>query len=182
MAASDRFNGFVRYHLDDRLFNEIWNLNVFNERDLHAAAYGYVRDYFKEKERDSVFVRCEPQIAKTKPDIVVFQGGQPIYAIEFKVFWRSDYVNKDLVYEDIKKLSLLVTKFDTMRWGFMLVVYDSDEPFTISDQTLRHRGYEKISVTTLNARRTEGTRRRRTGYDDWRRQIDRIRKLHELHA
>ena len=56
MGAFDfeRFNGFARNSLDDLLSDDLWNLDIFNERDLHAGAYFYIRDYFSKQERDDV--------------------------------------------------------------------------------------------------------------------------------
>src|SRR6266853_1645617 len=104
MFDSERFNGFVRRELDDLIFTDLWNLNIFNERDLHSAAYFYARRFFEKTDRDNVYVRCEPQIAGMKPDIVVYERGQPIYALEFKVFWEPDRINEAAVENDIRKL------------------------------------------------------------------------------
>jgi hypothetical protein len=177
----DRFNGFARRSLDDFLFSDLWSHDIFNERDMHSAAYFYIRDYFRKNERDNVYVRCEPQLARMKPD-VVYERGKPIYLLEFKFFAKPDYINDDAVYDDLDKLAEVVDVHPSVRWGFFHMIYDADEPFTFSDSRLRRAGYAKISVTTINARRKEDTDRRRVGYDDWRDEFDRLQAAHREHA
>ncbi|MFQ5780563.1 MAG: hypothetical protein ACE5HN_07215 [Nitrospiria bacterium] len=65
----DRFNGFVKQSLDDLLFNDLWNLDIFNERDFHSAAYYYIPTYFRKHERSSIYVRCEPKLEEMEPDM-----------------------------------------------------------------------------------------------------------------
>jgi hypothetical protein len=178
----DRFNGFARQSLDNLLFEDLWNHDIFNESDMHSAAYYYVREYFAKRESSRIYVRCEPQIAGMKPDIVVFESGRPIYAIEFKLFTRPDVINEELIWKDLDKLADLIDTFDSMRWGFFHLIYDSDESFSISDASLRRRDYKKVSVTTINARRREETKRRRVGYDEWRQEFDRLQELHRRHS
>ena len=48
--------------LDRLLFDDIWNLDVFNESDLHSAAYFYIRTYFQKNGRSNIYVRCEPGV------------------------------------------------------------------------------------------------------------------------
>ncbi len=182
MPGSDRFNGFARYRLDDLLFGDLADFYVFNERDMHAAAYYYVRRYFQRKERHRIFVRCEPHLDGMKPDVVVYEGGNPIYAFEFKLFAQPDCVIDDAVEADVAKLHRVVQRFPTMRWGFMHVIYDADEPYSYSDARLRRRGFNQVSVTTINARRKEKSGRRRNGYDTWRKSFDRLLTKHREHA
>lgn len=47
----ERFNGFVRGSLDNLLFEDFWNLDIFNGRDMHAAAYFYIRGYCRKAGR-----------------------------------------------------------------------------------------------------------------------------------
>ena len=182
MNESERFNGFVRQELDDALFADLWDLYVFNESDLHSAAYFYVRRYFEKKRREHIFVRCEPRLNGMKPDIVVYERGRPVYVLEFKVFLKADYLNEELVEKDIEKLHTLIQTFETIRWGFFLLLYDCEEPYTFRDARLRRLGIPKVSVTTINARRTEEKQRRRVGYDEWRTEFDRLLALHERYA
>lgn len=179
---NERFNGFAKRSLDNLLFNDIWDFYIFNERDMHSAAYFYIRDYFRKKERDKVYVRCEPQLARMKPDIVVYERGEPIYLLEFKFFTKPGYINEHAIYNDLDKLADGVDKFPSVRWGFFHMIYDNDEPFTLSDSRLRRAGYTKSSVTTINVRRTEESGRRRVGYDDWRAEFDRLQTAHRKHA
>jgi hypothetical protein len=114
----DRFNGFARRGLDDLLLDDLRGHYIFNESDMHSAAYYYIREYFAKKERSRMYVRCEPRIAGMKPDIVVFESGLPVYALEFKLFATPDSINEDLIWADLDKLAELVDGFDSMRWGF----------------------------------------------------------------
>ena len=178
----DRFNGFARSSLDDFLFDDLWNHDIFNERDMHSSAYYYIREYFRKHDRGDVYVRCEPQLARMKPDIVVYNRGHPAYVLEFKFFSKPEYVNEVAVYDDLDKLAEAVDAYESVKWGFFHMIYDADEPFKFSDSRLRRRGYAKISVTSINARRKEENDRRRTGYDDWRAEFDRLQNLHRKHA
>src|SRR5437762_8725979 len=74
-----RFNGFARKRLDDKLYSDLWNHDIFNERDMHSSAYFYIRDYFRKHNRGAVYVRCESRLAGAQPDIVVYERGKPIY-------------------------------------------------------------------------------------------------------
>lgn len=161
----DRFNGFVRSGLD--------NL---------PAAYFYIREYVAKNKRQSIYVRCEPQLAGMKPDIVINDRAKPIYAIEFKYFTKPDYINKEAMYKDLDKLREIMNGFDSTRWGFFYLVHDSEETYTFSDAMLRRLGYGKISVTTINLRRKEDTGRRRNGYDEWREEFDKLLASHREHA
>lgn len=178
----ERFNGFARRQLDDLLFEDLWSHDVFNERDMHAAAYHYIRDYCRKAERDSVYVRCEPFLGGMKPDIVLYERGNPIYLLEFKMFAKPDCINEDAVYADLDKLKKVVNTVPSVRWAFFHMIYDCDKPYSFSDPRLRRAGYDRISVTTINARRQEESDRRRVRYDDWRAQFDKLRTLHNEYA
>lgn len=178
----DRFNGFIHQSLDDLLLNDLWNHDIFNESDLHSAAYFYIRTFFEKNERQNIYVRCEPQLAGMKPDIVIYDKAKPIYTVEFKFFTKQDYVNEESVFKDLDNLAEIVNRFNSMKWGFFYLVHDSEESYTFSNPTLRRRGYEKISFSTINLRRKEGTERRRTNYDAWRAEFDKLVELHREHA
>jgi len=178
MYDSAQFNGFAKNELDDFLFNDIWNLDVFNESDLHSAAYYYIRTYFQRRGSEGMFVRCEPRLRSFKPDIVVYNNYKPAYIIELKMFTNPEMVDESKIEGDLDKLNSLMHDVETIKWGFLIVSYDHDEDFGISDARLRRRGLEKISVSSINLRRTEDTGRRRVGYDDWRASFDRLRGRH----
>ena len=177
-----RFNGFARQGLGDMLLSDFWNYDIFNESDMHSSAYYYIRNYFRKHGRDSVYVRCEPQLAKMRPDIVIYEKGSPIYILEFKFFSKPDYINEDAINNDLDKLADCVDAYESVRWGFFHMIYDADELFTLSDSRLRRKGFPKVSVTSINARRKEGTERRRNGYDTWRAEFDNLHALHREHA
>jgi hypothetical protein len=178
----NKFNGFARKSLDDFIFKDLWNHDIFNERDMHAAAYYYIRQYFRKQGRGSVYVRCEPMLAEVKPDIVIYNEGHPIYVLEFKLFSQPDVIGQQRVQEDILKLADLVAGIPSIKWGFFHLIHDSDEQFGISDPRLRRAGLDKVSVTVVNARRKEESNRRRVGYDAWRKEFDRLQSGHRDHA
>ena len=178
----DRFNGFMRQSLDDLLLNDLWNHDIFNESDLHSAAYFYIRTYFEKSERSNIYVRCEPQLAGMKPDIVIYDRAKPIYGVEFKFFTKPDFINEKTVFKDLDKLAEIVSRFDSMKWGFFYLVHDGEESCTLSNPSLRRRGYEKISFSTVNLRRQEENGRRRNNYDEWRAEFDKLVSLHREHA
>lgn len=177
-----RFNGFARKSLDDLLFSDLWSYDIFNERDMHSSAYFYIRDYFRKHERDHAYVRCEPQLAGMRPDIVIYERGKPTYVLEFKFFSKPEYVNEDAVYDDLNKLADCVDAYPSIKWGFFHMIYDAEELFTFSDSRLRRAGFSRVSVTSINARRKEDSGRRRTNYDDWRAEFDRLQEKHREHA
>ena len=39
MYDAAQFNGFAKTELEDRILDDLWNLYIFNESDLHSAAY-----------------------------------------------------------------------------------------------------------------------------------------------
>jgi hypothetical protein len=179
MFDGKRFNGFARGHLCEMLLEDLWGHYIFNESDMHSSAYYYIREYFIKNGRDRIYVRCEPQLDRKKPDIVIYKDGAPIYALEFKFFSRLDGVRERDVDKDLHKLAQVVKKHQ-MRWGFFHMVYDAEENFTMSDSWLRKQGLSKISVSGINARRKDSGRRR-TRYQTWRSEFDRLRRLHREH-
>jgi hypothetical protein len=178
MFDAGQFNGFVKNELDDLLSSDIWNYDVFNESDLHSAAYYYIRTYFQKRGGDRMFVRCEPQMHGKKPDIVVFDQTRPAYVLELKMFVEQEVIDETKIDQDLGKLNEFISKIESIKWGFFLLVYDSDDDFGISDQRLRRLGLRNISVMSVNMRRKEGTGRKRHGYDDWRAEFDRLRRHH----
>jgi len=177
-----RFNGFMNHRLDNLLCADLVNFDIFNESDLHSAAYFYIRDFFRKNERSHIYVRCEPTLARKKPDIVIYNRAKPIYAVEFKVFTKQDDVNEKKVFEDLDKLAEVVNRFESMKWGFFYLVHDSEESYTLSNPALRKRGYDNISMSTINARRKEDTGRRRHNYDKWRAEFDNLSARQREHA
>jgi hypothetical protein len=117
-----------------------------------------------------------------RPDIVIYERGRPTYVLEFKFFSKPDYINEDAIYDDLDKLADCVDAYDSIKWGFFHLIYDAEIPFTLSDSRLRRAGFSKISVTSINARRKEGTDRRRNNYDEWRGEFDKLQELHRKHA
>lgn len=178
MFDSTQFNGFMRNELDDLLFHDLWSLYVFNESDLHSAAYYYIRKYFEKRRSDNIFVRCEPKLCGKKPDLVIYDRGRPTHLIELKMFPGVERVDEVRIDADLQKVADIMEAIPTIKWGFFLFVYDSDDDFGISDPKLRRRGFPKISVSPINLRRTEGTKRRRTDYDGWRKDFDRLCTQH----
>lgn len=178
----ERFNGFAKNKLDDLLFEDLWHHDIFNESDLHSAAYSYISEYFKRKGRDHIYVRCEPSLAGMRPDIVIFDEFKPIYALELKFFDKVDKIDEDKIIHDLDKLSEMAEGIDSMKWGFFYLAYDGVEPYKLSAGKLRRGGYDKISVQTINLRRREDTGRRRTGYDEWRVAFDELLMRHKEYA
>ena len=168
------FNGFMHSTLDDLLFNDLWNLEFFNERDLHAAASVYIKAFFQKNGRSNIFVRSEPSLAGMKPDIVIYDKARPIYAVEFKFAKKQDNIKEKGVFKDLDKLAEIMNRFESMKWGFFYLVHDSEESYTLTKGALRKRGYEKISMSTINARRKEDTGKRRRNYDAWRAKFDKL--------
>jgi hypothetical protein len=175
---ASQFNGFAKTELDDHLFDDLWAFYVFNESDLHSAAYYYIRTYFAKRGSDNIFVRCEPPMRGKKPDIVVYDHSRPVYVLELKMFSEPELVDEAKIDSDLAKLDEFMRSVETLKWGFFIVVYDSDDDFNISDARLRRQGLERISVIGVNLRRREGSGRRRTGYDEWRKEFDRLRSHH----
>ena len=177
---SERFNGFARRRLDDLLFSDFWNYDIFNERDMHSSAYFYIREFFRKHGRNSVYVRCEPKLAGMR-DIVIYDKGKPIYILEFKFFSKPNYINENSIYDDLNKLADCVEAYASVKWGFFHMLYDSDDLFTVSSSRLRKDGFTKVSVTSMNARRKENSGRRRSGYNEWRSEFDELHALHREH-
>ncbi len=131
MGAFDfeRFNGFARSSLNNFLFDDLWNHDIFNERDMHSSAYFYIRDYFRKQGRDNAYVRCEPRLSDMRPDIVIYERGKPVYVLEFKFFSKPEYVNVDAVDGDLDKLAACVDAYASIKWGFFFMIYDADEMY-----------------------------------------------------
>ena len=179
MYDATQFNGFAKTELDDRLFDDLLNLYIFNESDLHSAAYYYIRTYFSKRGSDNIFVRCEPQMSGKKPDIVVYDHSRPIYVLELKMFPEPETIDEAKIESDLAKLNGFIRSIESLKWGFFTIVYDSDDDFNVSDSRLRRSGLDSISVVGINLRRKESTGRRRTGYDNWRNEFDRLRAHHK---
>ncbi|GEM_PF-3181742 len=185
MFDSERFNGFVKNELDDLLFSDISQYFIFNESDLHSAAYYYIRDYFlrRDSQANEIIVRCEPVMEDYgKPDIVVYNKYNPLYMIELKMFVKPDIIREsteiDVIRKDLDKLKAYIEKYPTIKWTFQISVYDSEEMWRPSAYILRKSGYEKISVGTINLRRKEKSGYRRPRYDEWRKQFDKYLERH----
>jgi hypothetical protein len=187
MFDSEKFNGFIKNELDDLLFNDIWNYYIFNERDLHSSAYHYIRTYFEKRgsaSSEEIFVRCEPVLEDmSKPDIVVYKKYDPIYLIELKMFKDNenmdiDSSNDKKVLADITKMQKLIKKYQTVKWSFMIVVYDSDDMYDLNDGKLKRQNFSNTSIININMRRKEGSARKRTDYDKWRKQFDKYLDYH----
>lgn len=178
MYDSAQFNGFAKNELDNLLFEDLWNLFIFNESDLHSATYYYIRTYFEKRGSEQVFVRCEPRLRGVRPDIVVHEQYHPTYLVELKMFPDPEIIDESKIQTDIQKLVGLISDIPTIKWGFLIAVYDSDEDFGVSDQRLRRRGIEKVSVSSINLLRSEQTGRRRVRYDEWRADFDKLRSRH----
>lgn len=176
MFDSQKVNGFVKQELDDLLFNDLWSFRVFNESDLKSACYFYLREYFRRRKSinsEEILVRCEPVLQNgKKPDIVIYHGYSPIYVLELKMFKNPEALMLDKVDIDLAKIRDFMRTNPTIRWGFQIVVYDSDDMIRASDSMLSRNGFPKISVIGLNLRRKEVSQRLRVGYSDWRNQFD----------
>ncbi|MBU6421096.1 MAG: hypothetical protein KGL98_10670 [Gammaproteobacteria bacterium] len=179
---SERFNGFVRKELDDLLFSDLWNLDYFHERDMHAAAYVYIREYFAKHGRDNIYVRCEPRMNGAIPDIAIFDQTRPVYVLEFKMLMDPDRLDSERVYKDLDKMNKLINVYPSIKWGFSLLIHDDDASFRPVDATLRRYGYNRISITSVNARRQEDNDRRRVGYDGWRDRFDQLTEAHKQYT
>lgn len=182
MFDSIKFNGFVKKELGNLLFADIRNYLAFNETDLHSAAYYYIRKYFRKRDSqnsDNIFVRCEPTMNNgTKPDIVLFNKYNPIYIIELKMFKKPEHVNFQAIENDINKIHGLMKSHNTIKWGFLIVAYDSGYILNISDAKLKNDGYNNVSFIPINLRLKEENNRQRNGYLDWRKQFDKYIDKH----
>jgi hypothetical protein len=181
MGAFDfeKVNGFIRQGLDDLLFSDLWNLYIFNESDMHSAAYYYIRKFMEKKGRDDAYVRCEPVIMGSKPDIVIYKNNNPIYVVELKMFSRPDQLDEVGVIKDLEKMKNIMEERPTISWGFFMMIYDCEESYNPSSYTLRKSGFDRVSVTSINARRNEKTDRLRIGYNDWRQDFDKLISAHK---
>jgi hypothetical protein len=176
----EKVNGFIRQGLDVLLFEDLWSLYIFNESDMHSAAYYYIRKFMEKKGRDDAYVRCEPMILGSKPDIVIYKNSDPLYIIELKMFSRPDQLDERGVLMDLAKMADIMEKTPSIRWGFFLMIYDHEEPFNPSPYTMRKSGFDRLSITSINARRHEKTDRLRSGYKEWRQDFDKITVAHKF--
>jgi hypothetical protein len=82
-----QFNGFAKNSLDDLLADDLLNHDIFNERDMNASIYYYIREYFRKRKKayDNTYVRCEPMLLGEKPDIVVYEGGETSIPLRVQV-------------------------------------------------------------------------------------------------
>jgi len=114
----------------------------------------------------------------TKPDIVLFRKYDPIYIIELKMFKRPEKINTKAIDNDLNKINKLLKSHDTIKWGFLIVAYDSDDMLYVPDTKLKNNGYNNISLIPINMRRKEQTERQRNGYVEWRKQFDKYLDKH----
>src|SRR5437762_6275459 len=80
-----RFNGFARKRLDDKLYSDLWNHDIFNECDMHSSAYFYIRDYFRKHNRGAVYVRCESRLLARNQTSSFTNGASP------SMSWSSSF-------------------------------------------------------------------------------------------
>lgn len=175
---ADRFNGFIKSGLGKGLYKDLRKCLLHNERDVHAAAYGYIRKFIERKGRDRLIVRCDatlkgPGCQRPRPDLVVFNQRKPIYAVEFKVFPRIVGVNRAAVEKDVRKLEVLGRRHG-LSYGFLVVVYDSESELYLPDRVLRKRDIKRVSVIEINMRFDVKTLRQRRNYEEWRKEFDAI--------
>jgi hypothetical protein len=179
---ADRFNGFIKSGLVKGLYEDLRKCLLHNERDVHAVAYGYIRKFLGRKGRDRLIVRCDatlkgPGSQRPRPDLVVFNQRKPIYAVEFKVFPKIVGVNRaaveKAVEKDVRKLEVLGRRHG-LSYGFLVVVYDSENELYLPDRVLRKRDIKRVSVIEINMRFDVKTFRQRRNYEVWRKQFDAI--------
>jgi len=176
----EKVNGFIRQGLDQLLFEDLWNLYIFNESDMHSAAYYYIRKFMEKKGRDDAYVRCEPVMLGSKPDIVIYKNNDPLYLIELKMFSRPDQLDEGSVLMDLAKMAEIMEKCPTISWGFFMVIHDCEKSFKSSAYKMRKEGFNRISVTSINARRHEESNRLRIGYNEWRKDFDKLIAAHKV--
>ena len=180
-----RFNGFAKNSLDDFIATDLLNHDIFNERDMNASAYYYIREYFRKrkKEDDNIYVRCESRLLGKNPDIVVYERGKPVYLFEFKCFpKKKDSISESAIDSDLFKIARIMKKIPSLKWGFFFVIYDADKMLNYSNHHLRKEGLSKITFIGINARRQEKTGYKRKGYDDWRTEFDNLQKAQGKHS
>ena len=102
--------------------------------------------------------------------------------IELKMFKKPDLIKErndiDLIKSDLDTLKTYISYYPTMKWGFQIAVYDSEEMWQPTSYALKKAGYEKISVSTINLRRKEESGRLRNNYELWRKQFDKYLERH----
>ncbi len=106
---------------------------------------------------------------------MVFNQDKPIYAIEFKVFPKSVGINRAVVEKavekDVHKLEVLGRRHG-LSYGFLVVVYDSEDDLYLPYRVLRKQGIKRVSVVEINMRFDVKTLRQRRNYEEWRRQFN----------
>ena len=152
---------------------------------MNASIYYYIREYFRKRKKayDNTYVRCEPMLLGEKPDIVVYEGGKPVYLFEFKCFLKKkgSFRESNIDY-DLSKIARIMKKIPSLKWGFFFVIYDADKMLNYSNHHLRKEGLSKITFIGINARRQEKTGYKRKGYDDWRTEFDNLQKAQGKHS
>ena len=175
-----RFNGFMKDKLLTQLEDDLLRHYIFNERDLHSTVYFHVRRFFELRDSansENIFVRCEPSFRDgTRPDVVVYNMYDPIYVIEMKMFKAQEKIDIDGIEKDLKKLKKYWERYDKIKWGFFIMVYDSE--FVVDDLSLRKFGFHNISLLPINMRRNHKSGRLRVGYTGWREQFDKFLEWH----
>jgi len=182
-----KLSGFIRGKLKDSLTNDVLKYFVFNESDIKSAAYFYIRKYYhnlKSENSSKMLIRCEPKLNNGKPDIVIFKKYNPFYIIEIKAILNPDAVcrnsEKGKVEKDLKKIKNLKKEYPSIKRGFSIVIYDSDEdPVDFSDSFLRKKNFKGISIVKINLRRNDNARKRKN-YQKWRRKFEKIINKHHL--
>ncbi len=94
------------------------------------------------------------------------------------MFKAQERISPKPILNDLCKLKRMMKRYDTVKWGFLIVVYDRDEMLPVNDRDLREKGYKKISLVPINLYRQEDNERKRWGYDKWREQFDRFIERH----
>lgn len=180
MIDFQRFNGFVKEDLKEKLLEDIKERYIFNESDLHSAAWFYIRQWFSRQERDYAYVRCEPRLNKKKPDIVVFEKKKPSYVLELAMSTKRKPLKQviDKLHKDLDKLQHYGKRVSSIRYAFILHVYDDDSLISYSDQKLRRHGYTNMTIVDLNIRMNSETKSKRRWYERWRQDFDSLEAAH----
>ncbi len=178
MCNTPTFKVFIKDALRKRLLKDIRNLYIFNEGDLQAAAWFYIREYFRKRSDHSAYnyyVRCNPTLGnKEKPDIVVLKKLKPVYFIEFKFIKSSKNeisMDRSKIIKDLEKLQQYSKKYEGFKGGFLVCVYDADEATVETDMNK----YDKISLIPINIRKSIRGRLWK-GYKQWRAMFDKLRE------
>lgn len=180
MSNATTFKGFMidELELQKDFLEDIRGLYIFNESDLHSAAWFYIKEYFSTRSArsaENIYVRSEPTMAmgrkEYKPDIVVFDRIKPIYFVEIKFLKTSRNkigLDRRSVNQDLSKLQKYAKRYPDFKWGFLVCVYDADEVYEVNMNE-----YDRISLISINLKRN-GTGRLRKNYDSWRSRFDEL--------